>query len=1026
LDGCLPSLFVELTERTEPSIIMHPTLAHLQELTRAHPTSRKLLVCPSLNWGREWLRVLARQEGAWIGWEPMTLRALAGELALVPLEMADQRVATDVALEVVVSAATSGALAAGQVRGPLRELAATGGTRQALVDAVLELRAAGVSLEDFRTVADGPTVLSLAAILERYLQELATRQLADPARVFEMALEHFAAEAPHVLPAVVVLAPGLSPRGLPAQFAQRLLTHGAISLAAPGAADPAPPPVPGLACFRAATPSDELREALRRAAELGWPDDQVELVTTDPDAHGIALDALCRSTGARATMLHGLPLTRTRIGRALERWLTWLDSDLLADHIREALETGDLSAPPDGPDANTLARELRDLQIGWGREHWEEARRHLNGPEWILKWLRRHTAEDASATEKAQRRQDAEYLVAGLRWLLDTVLAHAPQVPRRGDAEPVGTSVHRLAIAALNWVELVPVEGAADRRTVDRLARRLKELAAEPNGELPLGPALASLRHAIADLRAWTETAPEQQPWASTGGHLHLTDLAHAGCSGRPHLFLLGLDADRVGGGSTGNALLPDPLRHRLGPGHLATTEDRRLERATLVSAALATAAAGSEGGSCTISWAIASDLSGRKAAPAPAVLEALRAARHEPGFSFEDLRTLVGHPACAVPSPGSALLDARDLWLSALVAPDGWLLDGTSLVHSTWPQLVDTSLSLGARVPDAVPDPLRRAGRPFSPTSLERLSRCPLSWFYRYQLELVPQEDPEYDRERWLDPLSRGQLLHRIFERTGRQFRDRQFTLDGAGVRAELLAMVDEACDDWRTSAPVPSETIFRAERDALRECALIWLEMERESAAQRHAPRWLEFERWLDGPAATFRLPDGRVVHVTGRVDRVDELPDQRLRAVDYKSGRADRYRLDPKLGPLRGGRLLQPAIYAAAVSALHQDRAVEFEYHFPTPEGLGGRLSFNGAVIPQAGAIITGLMDQLARGEFIPTTDPEDCGWCEYRDICRVRTSDYGKVEDSPRAREAAAAAATDPAFAAMNARRTPEER
>lgn len=1016
----------ELTTSLKPPISMHPTLAHLQELSRAHPTARKLLVCPSLNWGREWLRVLARQEGVWIGWEPMTLRTLAGDLAMVPLELADQRVATDVALEVVVGSATSAALAAGQVHGPLHDLAATGGTRQAIVDAVLELRTAGVSLDELRRVAGGPTPSSLAAILERYQAELATRQLADPARVFEVALEHFAAEAPHLLPAVVVLAPGLSPRGLPAQLARRLEAHGAVALASAGAAYPATPSVPGLACFRAATPSDELREALRRAAQGGVPDDQVELVTTDPDGHGVALDALCRSTGARATMLHGLPLTRTRIGRALERWLSWLDSELLADHIREALESGDLACPPEGPDADTLARELRDLQIGWGRESWQSARRRLSGPDWIVRWLRRHTPEEASVDEKARRRQDAEYLIAGLRWLLDTVLAHAPPVPEGGMVEPVHTSVHRLAIAALNWVELIPIEGAADRRTADRLTRRLKELAAEPDGELPFGAALASLRHAMADLRAWSETAPEQQPWASTGGHLHLTDLAHAGCSGRPHLFLLGLDAERVGGGSPGNALLPDTLRHRLGPAQLATTEDRRAERAAQVAAALATAAARGPAGSCTLSWSIASDLSGRKAAPAPAVLAALRAARQERAFSFDDLRTLVGHPACAVPSHDGALLDARDLYLSALVDPDGRLLDGTALVRMYWPHLVDTSPSLGARVADAVPDPFRPGGRPFSPTSLERLSRCPLSWFYRYELELVAIEDPAYDRERWLDPLARGQLLHRILERAGRQFRERQSELDGAGIRAELIGLVDEACDGWRTSAPVPSEAIFSAEREALRESALIWLEMEREEARGRHAPRWLEFERWLDGPAATFRLPDGRAVPVIGRVDRVDEFPDGRLRAVDYKSGRPDRYRLDPKLGPLRGGRLLQPAIYAAAVSAMHQDRAVGFEYHFPTSEGLAGRLSFTGTAVPQAGAIITGLMDQLAKGEFIPTTDPNDCGWCEYRDICRVHQSDYGKVEDSPRARDAAAAAASDPAFAAMNARRTPEDR
>lgn len=1005
--------------------MLPPTLAGLHELTRAHPTARKLLVCPSLNWGREWLRVLARHDGIWIGWEPMTLRALAGELALVPLEMADQRVATDVALEVVIGAATTAALAAGQVRGPLRDLVATGGTRQAIVDAVLELRTAGVTPDALRAAGEGPGVASLASILDQYLHALAARQLADPARVFEVALEHFTVEAPYVVPPVVMLAPGLSPRGLPARLARVLEEHGAVRLESPDGTGTATPAVRGLACFRAATPSDELREALRRAAEHGWPDDQVELVTTDPDAHGVALDALCRSTGARATMLHGVPLARTRIGRALERWLSWLDSELLADHIREALETGDLAGPPEGPDAASLARELRGLQIGWGRQHWQAARRRLNGPEWILRWLRQHTDEETPVHDKARLRQEAEELVAGLRWLLDTVLAHAPEVPELGSPEPVRTSVQRLAFAALNWLELVPIEGAAERRTLDRLTQRLKELAGESDGELAFSAALASLRHAVADLRAWTETAPERQPWASTGGHLHLTDLAHAGSSGRPYVFLLGLDADRVGGGSTGNALLPDALRHRLGPALLATTDDRRTERAAMVSAALAIAAAHEADGSCTISWSIASDLSGRKAAPAPAVLTALRAARNEPELSFEDLRSLVGPPACAVPEHGRALLDARDLWLSALVDRDGRLLDGTRLVSTTWPHLVSTTPTLGARVAEAVPDPFRRDGRPFSPTSLERLSRCPLSWFYRYQLELVPPEDPEYDRERWLDPLSRGQLLHRIFERAGRQLRDRQSELEGAGIRSELLAIVDEVTSDWRTSAPVPSERVFRAERESLRECALTWLEMERESAARHHAPRWLEFECWLDSVAA-FPLPDGRRLPVTGRVDRVDELPDQRLRAVDYKSGTPDHYRPAPKLGPLRGGRLLQPAIYAAAVSGLHHGRSVDFAYLFPTPEGQASRLTFDGTAILQAGTIITGLVDQLVRGEFIPTTDAHDCAWCEYRDICRVRRNDFGAVEDSPRARDAAMAAATDPAFAAMNARRSPEER
>lgn len=1000
-----------------------PVLPDLLELTARHPTARKLLVCPTLNWGREWLRVLAMEAGVWIGWEPVTLRALASELAQVPLERWGLRVASDMALEVAVGAAIGSAVRAGEVVGPLRELVGSGGTRRAVTDAVLELRMAGVAPAELREAGGGPTAHSLAAILERYREEIALRRRADPALVFETALAHLAEEGPCVLPEVVVLAPGLAPRGLPAQLDQALRARGAIRMPAAPGDEGAAPAVPGLECFRAATPSDELREVLRRAAAHGWPDDQIELVTTDPDAHGVALDALCRATGARATMLRGVPLVRTRIGRALERWLAWLEEDLAADRIREALEAGEIACPVQGPDAGTLARELRALQVGWGRRQWEAVRTLLGSPAWVTDRVRRSAEDEDTTTDALRRRQEAEAIAVGLRWLLDTILLHAPDVPERGRAEAHRTTVQRIAVAALGWLRLVPVEGAAEQRTMERLARRLDELATEPDGELPFGAALASVRHAMADLRAWTDTAPERQPWASAGGHLHLTDLAHAGATGRPHLVLLGLDAERVAGGATGNALLPDAMRHRLGADRLATTDDRRRERAGQVHQALAMAAArAAAGGSGLVSWSIASDLTGRKAAPAPAVLEAVRAARGEPGLTFEQLRALVGVPACAVPAAAGPL-DARDLWLAAL-AGERQLQDGTALVGARWPALVEAAPSPGVRMPGAAPDPFQPGSRPFSPTALERLSQCPLAWFYRYALDLVPPQDPEYDRQRWLDPMTRGLALHRIFERAGHQFRRRQESLDAATVRSELLAIVDEVADEWRAHAPAPSEAVFQAERDELSESAVAWLEMEREAAAQRHAPRWVAFELKLDGALATFPLPDGRRLPVVGRVDRVDEHPDGRLRAVDYKTGKPDRYRPEPKRGALRGGRLLQPALYAAALSAMQGGRPTDFAYHFPTPAGQGTRIVYGPEAQAAAARVVSGLVDDLAAGRFLPTLDASDCAWCDYRDICRVRVTEYGNVESSPRA-EAAAAAVDDEAWAAMRARRTPED-
>jgi hypothetical protein len=52
-----------------------------------------VLIAPTINWGREALLALARRTGGWIGWEAATLRSVAGDLALVPLDERGARIA---------------------------------------------------------------------------------------------------------------------------------------------------------------------------------------------------------------------------------------------------------------------------------------------------------------------------------------------------------------------------------------------------------------------------------------------------------------------------------------------------------------------------------------------------------------------------------------------------------------------------------------------------------------------------------------------------------------------------------------------------------------------------------------------------------------------------------------------------------------------------------------------------------------------------------------------------------------------
>jgi hypothetical protein len=56
----------------------------------------------------------------------------------------------------------------------------------------------------------------------------------------------------------------------------------------------------------------------------------------------------------------------------------------------------------------------------------------------------------------------------------------------------------------------------------------------------------------------------------------------------------------------------------------------------------------------------------------------------------------------------------------------------------------------------------------------------------------------------------------------------------------------------------------------------------------------------------------------------------------------------------------------------------------------------------------------------GEFIPTTDAGDCGYCDYQEVCRASRGDY--KTQSPRAEWAAAHADSLPEYRSMLARRT----
>jgi ATP-dependent helicase/nuclease subunit B len=1000
----------------------------LAQYDEAHPLVRKVLVAPDIAWGWETIVALARLRRGIVGWEATTLLGFAEDLAFTEMGQRGLRRASDVELTTLVDRALVESCASSAVGSGFAALATGLGFRRAVKDAVLTLRTAGASAERVQSAVERHSpAWDAAAVLAAYERLLADCALLDPAGLLRLAIEQFDEEARYVLDGHTLLAAELAPSGLARTLMEKLVAAGATPLPEPlprHSAGPARASAEDLDFFVASSPSTELLEVLRRVVQEGRRWDQVEIVTTDRDTYGIALDALCQREGIPCTLLDGVPLARTRVGRAAERWLRWLEDGLPARLLREAIEAGDVSSElraasgelsvdaamrgsqRSDPSSRLPAHQLGHLptsveRIGWGRARYDEACERLREGRFNRPLHQHDDESDEEFARRVGRRREEE---AQLLVLLECILAVTPPVPELGIHEDVVSSCARLAASLRGLLALLPLESDADRRAVRHLADRLRELEDGDKREVRFSMAMAELRDGISDLRAWTEASPAERPRFSCGGAIHLTDIKHGGTTGRPRVFVVGLDADRAGGSRAQDPILPDAARRLIGADLLPLTADRREERRWQLSAMLARVT-----GRLTLSLSTDADGAGNTVNPAHAVLEVFRQQQHNESLGYKKLHESLGEPCCAVPRPESSF-GTRGVWLSAIAGGAHDYRNGIQLVRSAWP-LLDAGLTAAiAREGDAFTawhglvtaaagrlDP-RESTTPISATSLELLSSCPLAWFYHYGLGLRPPDAQEYDSECWLSPLQRGSLLHSVYERLARDYKGRQAALLEDAARMAALAIADALLAEYRDEVIPPSLAVYETEAREIRASALAFLEGERKHAREGRTS-WVDFE--LPFPRkASVRFPVGEgSIPVKGFIDRVDRTQDGRLVVIDYKTGSPGRYQKDKRAGPFNGGRHLQPAIYAAAAHQELIGEVARFEYRFPTERGENEDVRYDAAELAAAGGIVAGLMRHVEQGAFPPTTDVHDCTYCDYAPVCRA--SSDGRKTVSPRA-------------------------
>jgi ATP-dependent helicase/nuclease subunit B len=689
-------------------------------------------------------------------------------------------------------------------------------------------------------------------------------------------------------------------------------------------------------------------------------------------------------------------VARTRPGRAVAKYLEWIQQDFPSDVLRGMLERGDLAPPAEARDAGAmaLARRLRRMKIGRGRTRYKAA---LDS---ALRALQRGPrVDDERSPEEiveAAERERAE--IEGLRALLMPVIDATPTLPGRVDAATATVKVSELALGVLALLQFVPQRTWVDRTAHGLLTTKLQRLASTATRPTTLDAALSSLASKLDD-RLPAPDANGDSPWTSAGGHLHLSDLDHGGYTGRRATFIVGLDAVRFPGTGLQDALLVDDDRRRLadetaGPG-LPTAAERVEEKRYALAAMLARI-----GGHVTLSYSTWDAVEGRSIPPAAELLQAYRLSVCDAGADYDAMHRALSPAASAVPR-GVRSIDGDDVWMGALM--DGGVLRyGVPAVRAAFRGL-DAGINAGRALLGPVLTPHhgvitpRRAFDPrvnesliVSTTQLQTLGTCPHKYLLKYILRIRKPDDPDTSAEQWLSALERGSLLHRVFEKTLRAFDTDKTEIETPAFEERAMRQLDHELNDIRELLPPPGEAIFAVEAESLRDDVRAFIALVREDG-----PRWIDVERKFgrDGMDPVLVQIAGSAINLYGAIDRIDRLDDGSLVIIDYKTG--SRIRYGGKSGEYDGGRRLQHVLYAAVAERIYGGAVSRAEFQFPSRKSENHRAIYRQPAIRNGLRLVNDLLGLLESGHFYPTNDPDDCKFCDYAAVCRVRVDDYGKV-------------------------------
>ena len=972
-------------------------VAQVGALCEVHPTRRKVVFVSHVQLGQALEVAAARYGKGWAGLSCFTPRHYAERMAQWDMLTSERRKLPPAGMRFLASH-----LVEGLDSSMLKELPASSHFARTVARAIQTLRAGGITPGSVRKrAADSNAALTfrvIAACYESYHAFLDENALYDDADVLRWATQRVRATAPQEVEKTVYAAcDGTELPEQAYQWLRALQEHGAGFYRIGEPASEKAPPHTAAALFseaplppsgkKSAEPSiprvrraigaeNEVRGVLQEILAEGIPLDEVEIAYAASQPYLPLVADLTEQIDVAVTLGTGLPALQTRSGQALSGFYEWIQEDfdvkLLIRLLRSGLVRIDrvLAGRDTAAEADLAAHEVATLLAGQryetGREGCKKAfevmRSDMEATVQRLEERGLHTEKERSQLQDIQL---VQFLVGELL-----------------DLAPRHCSIQKMAQASQHFLERFgpidkPEEEQEAERTMEEAARSVLYQKLGRLAQLPF-----QLEASCSKLAGMLQEAIGEQYVRLSrprAGAAHVVPLESAGYTGRPYLFVVGMDSEALSWPALDDVMLRDADRAVLGAeleGHLQDCQGAADEALWRVERALRR-----HRGTLTLYTSVFDVTSNEERFPAALFLEVEQAS--------EEVTPIAGF----LPEKDGALhVDDRASWLEAyaaskrmdvpsdrtardaLEAEFSWILAGEEAQQGCCAETYTCHDGMLEEGPYAALDFTRSGydGPPMSAGRLETLAETPYLYFLQYVLGVEPLDEPALDEAAWLNPLRRGNLLHRTFERFMSELDGEPVSPDHEGQLLEALGEVLE--EEKRHIAP-PNERVEAAARRALQDDALIFLYAEVDVAGTiqplHHELGFGYRSRYQqdgDHGPVSLALKDQVRLPLRGRIDRVDRMNDGALALWDYKTGSAKAYSQDD---PLNGGAHLQWALYAYVLGELTGETIRRSGYLFANTKEMGARLHADPGSYREEVERMIARLGQMARHGCFPMT-------------------------------------------------------